>query len=787
MSTFSEHEIKDSSINQGNLIDFKRVLYRALRTWYLVVISLAICLGIAFYKNRYSVKIYPVTTSIIIRETEETGGGELLYKNALIDPYRNYLNEPYIIRSYPLIEQVVKDLNFDISFFQQGYILTTEAYQSLPIHVERIGNRMASSDFLFTIKDSNSFSLRDFGNEDSEQKTFHFGDTVVWRDHQFLLKVTRVTELDRFVGLPFLMRIQNSTNVAGGYVASLTVTWAEEGSSVINLGVTGAIPKKEIDFLNGLVGRYQQTDLDKKNQTAERTVEFIKRQLNVITDSLKIFEKQLLRFKNNTSTASLSAESQRLFLKVEGYDTQKTELLIRQNYYQYLTNYINKSENLDQIILPSAIGLNDPVVSNLISTMVQLQLDIKLYVGRENQNPLVQDKINRIMNIKKDLLESINSLRSTDDIKLSFLNGQIKKIEESMLSMPVTEQQLASIQRNYSLQENLYVFLMQKMSEASISKASNTSDVIMVNPPMAGGSIYPNTTQNINIAIALGLLIPFGLFVLLELVNNKVQSKEDIEKISSIPFVGGIGHKKSENNLEILNSPKSHIAESFRALRSNLNFFIGQKNSGVFLISSSISGEGKTFTSLNLASIFSLSGKKTLIVGADMRKPKIYQDFQLKNDKGLSTYLSGIDSFDAIVQDTSYEMLHLISGGPVPPNPSELLLNSRMEAFINEAKSRYDFVIIDTPPMAIVSDAFVLAPYADHTLFLVRQNYTPKTLIRVVQDFYASGKLKNISLVLNDIYRSGPGYGYGGYGYDYYSYGYGGYGKKKNGYGYYSE
>jgi uncharacterized protein involved in exopolysaccharide biosynthesis len=264
------------------------VLYRALRNWYVVILSLAICVGIAYYKNRYSVRIYPVTTSIIIRETEETGGGELLYKNALVDPYRNYLNEPYIIRSYPLIEQVVKDLNFDVSFFKQGYILTTEAYQSLPVNVTRIGNRTASSDLLFVVKDSKSFSLSDFGNEEGVQKIFQFGDTVVWNDQQFVIRVTNDQLITGAVGAQYLMRIQNPMSIAGGYAGSLTVTWAEEGSSVINLAVTGAIPKKEVDFLNGLVARYQQSDLDKKNQTAERTVDFIKKQLNAITDSLKI-------------------------------------------------------------------------------------------------------------------------------------------------------------------------------------------------------------------------------------------------------------------------------------------------------------------------------------------------------------------------------------------------------------------------------------------------------------------------------------------------------------------
>jgi capsular exopolysaccharide synthesis family protein len=334
--------------------------------------------------------------------------------------------------------------------------------------------------------------------------------------------------------------------------------------------------------------------------------------------------------------------------------------------------------------------------------------------------------------------------------------------------------------------------MLQRRSEAAITQASNTSDIVVLNPPRVGGAISPKVNSNYIIGFFAGVLLPFMAFVLLEFLDTRVQSKEDVERITSIPFIGGVGHKSATENLAVFSRPKSAIAESFRALRSNLNYFIGRNEKAVILVTSSISGEGKTFTSLNLASVYALSGKRTLIVGADMRKPKLFADFDLKNEAGLSNYLAGLADFNSICQRTTYENLDLISGGPVPPNPSELLLSDRMREFIDDARKVYDIVIIDTPPMAIVTDAFVLTPYADHSLFLVRQNYTPKNLMKTVEDYYSTGKLKNISIVLNDISRSGPGYGFGyGYGYAYgygYSYEYGYlYGRKKNGAGYYEE
>jgi capsular exopolysaccharide synthesis family protein len=206
------------------------------------------------------------------------------------------------------------------------------------------------------------------------------------------------------------------------------------------------------------------------------------------------------------------------------------------------------------------------------------------------------------------------------------------------------------------------------------------------------------------------------------------------------------------------------------------------------MVSSSISGEGKTFTTINLATVFALSGKRTLIVGADMRRPKIFEDFDRSNDVGLSTFLSQIHEFEQVIQETSIENLFLISGGPVPPNPSELLLTDRFELFVKKALEQFDFVIIDTPPLALVTDAFVISKFANHTVFVLRQNYSPKEFIRSIDEYYRSGKLKNISILLNDIYKSGLGYGYGqGYAYNYgYSYGYG-YGRRKDGQGYYSD
>lgn len=773
---------------EGLPFDVKRVFYRASKYWYFVVASLIIALGYAYFLNRYTARIYPISASIIIKESQETGGAELLYNNALINQYRNYLNEPYIIRSFPLIQQVVEDLNYDIRFYREGRLTKTDAYDYVPVSATLARTQeIKPVSAIFTIVSSNQFTLRTPGElTKADVLTFNFGDTIAYGGNRIVFQKRNKNNDKEYLNSPFLMNISNVSQVTAGYVSRLGVTWAEQGSGVINLSLNGSNVEREVDFLKGLINRYQQNDLDKKNLTAVRTIEFISKEIKSLSDSMRVVERRLQQFKNIGQATDLSSKGERLLDQLEEIEKSKTEFLVKENYYEYLTKYLNNDTNLDQIILPSSMGISDGVVTDIITRLEKMQFDIKL--GREMNkegNPLLLDKQLRINQIKKDIFEAIKTMRSTDKIKLDLINGQLRTIEGLLDQIPVTERQYVSIKRNYSLMENLYIFLMQKLSEAKISRAANAPDIIIVNPPKkAGGYTTPKVGQNYSIGVIVGLIVPFLIFGMGEFLNNKIQSKEDIDKISTVPFIGGIGHSRRKGNLIVQDKPKSSIAESFRALRSNLHYFTGNRDKNIFLVTSSISGEGKTFTTINLASVLAMSGKKTLIIGADMRKPKLYGDFGLGNEVGLSTYLSGISTLDESIQATSYAGLSLLSGGPSPPNPSELLMIPQMGVLIKELLTRYDYIVIDTPPIALVTDAFVLSQYADHIIFLVRQNFTPKALLRNVEEFYLNGRLKKISIILNDIYKTGPGYGYGynyGYGYGY------SYGDKKKNASYYEE
>ena len=786
--SYSEDYSEIPKKTKGFNIELKRIVYRVVQYWYLVLSCLVIAFSIAVLKIRYAVPIYQVTASLVMKEQEESSEGRILYNNPLVSGFRNYLNETYIIRSYPIIQRTLESINFGVAFFQEGNIITTEAY-NIPVDarvVKDYGN--TETRFYFSIVDGEHYAVSLSTEGELKKELYTFGDTISFGGISVSFSRKVGQESKSYYGKTYLFSYTAPYLLTSSYVSKLKASWAEEGSGVLNLIIDGTNPDKEMDFLRGLIKQYQYYDLQKKNQAATRTIDFITENLTGISDSLHTVERQLERFKDKNVLNGLSSEAERLYGKLEPLEAQRVELTLRKNYYKYLTDYLAANENLDLIILPTSVGISDGILSQLISRLVEIQLQLK--INNKPANPLVGDNRKMISEIKRDIIESIKNQQSTDKIKQDFLDKQIHEVDKQLNYLPLAERQLVSIQRNYSLLENLYIFLLQKRAEAAISKASTTDDILVVNPPMVSGvAISPKSSQTFLIAFAIGLGLPIVAFILMEVLNTKVQSKEDVEKVTQMPFVAGIGHMRAKNNLEVLTAPKSSIAESFRALRSNLNYFLGNREKAVILITSSISGEGKTFTSVNLASVLALSGRRTLIIGADMRRPKIWQDFNLSNDVGLSTYLSGMVEFETIFQQTSHPLLDLVSGGPVPPNPAELLLTKRMETFIEEARRRYDYIIIDTPPLAIVADAFALTQFVDHTLFLVRQDYTPKALLQTVNDFYTSGKLQKISIVLNDIKKTGPGYGYGygdGYGYGY-GLGYGSGNSKRNGYGYYSE
>ncbi len=769
-------QLDDRSQPTGPNINPARVFERVLRFWYIIVITLLVALAVAFIVNRYTTRIYPISASIIIRMPDENVGARFLYNNSLINPGRNYYNEFFIMRSYPLMQQVVEDLNFDVSFFVEGELKSKEYYlPDFPVRIEAVNGTALPyrKSFTFRIMSESEFYFQPKDKQEGSS-VYRFNDTVAVNNSR--IHFLKTDSVAKWIGKQFTLVFNDSYSLAKQYSNKLQLKWAEEGSAVIFLSLTGSVPDKEKAFLVKFIEYYQRYDVDKKQIIATKSIEFLDRQVRSISDSLRYYE-------NSISTHELMRDytRDRSVAKIttigETLEAQDLQLRLQEQYYTYLEDYLKNQNEFDQVILPSALGVTDPIMSGLVSSLVAIQFEARLLKGQlsAGNNPLILDTKDRIAQYKRDIFEAIRSGREIMKLNQATYQARIAELQGSLSTISEPDKAISNIMRNYKLMESLYSFLIQKRAEAAISRASTTSDIIIVNHPEAGGPITPKPLVNYGIATALGLLLPIVIFVALEFFNTQVQSKEDIEAISSVPVIGTIGHKMSASNLSVFENPKSYLAESFRALRSNLNYFTEGKDKKIILVTSSISGEGKSFTSINLSTVIAFTGKRVVLIGGDMRKHEITKDMEVTNATGLSLFLSNQTGLSDIIQKTKIENLDFIPPGPTPPNPAELYLKPRVEELFSTLLTTYDYIIVDSPPVGLVSDALSLISIVDHVLFVTRQGYTPMSAISQLQYMVDQGQVQHVSIVLNDIKRIGMGYGYKhGYAYDYgYGYRYG--------------
>jgi capsular exopolysaccharide synthesis family protein len=568
-------------------------------------------------------------------------------------------------------------------------------------------------------------------------------------------------------------------NSFGGLISSwsenLALESLDKDASMVGLTVQTECPEKAKLFLNKHTDMYLQRTLDKKNQVATNTINFIDSQLVTIEDSLNITGMNLQDYRKNNQVVDLSFQSQKLFEQTKELDNQKAALKMKDDYFRYLLEYIARNKEAGDLVAPSVMGIEDASLNSLVLELNRMA-DQKIAMAGTgaSENPYIGTINSQIKNAKARLEENARNLLNNNYLAMKDVNSRLNVLMAEVRKLPQTERELLGIERKFKLNDNIYTYLLQRRAEAQIAKASNTPDNEVIDQASLKAQIKPKPMRNYSVALMLGLLIPGLLLVIIDSFNNKVSSEDDIKKISDLPVAGHIIHSFRDYQTVVLNDPKSQVAETFRSLRTRLQFFTKETSSPVILITSSMPAEGKTFASINLASAYSLVGKKTVLVGFDLRKPKIYTDFNINNDKGVSTFLIGQNTVEEIINNTDYQNLWVIPAGPVPPNPAELAASAKTRELFAELKKRFDYIVIDSAPLGSVSDSFSLAAVSDITVILVRHNVTIKHVLHNAVSDAKSNGISGMSLLLNDISRERTLYGYTGrykYGYGY-GYGY---------------
>jgi tyrosine-protein kinase Etk/Wzc len=781
------------NLNRGEDIDLRHYFGLFISNWYWLAASLFIALVIAFGINKYAEKVYTVSASLLISSdqggSDMTGVDKIVPGGNFFNTQQNLENEIGILKSYSLNKRVMEKLiDFHVTIIEKGRrgIAQKRHYRTEPFIIKYDSGNVQPIGVPLNMRilPGKKFTLDFPGIEQTER--YSFGDTVKEAGFKFIVSLR--DPANYYYNPDYLSRFifwfNSSEDLANEYRGKLVIAPLKEESSIITLSVNGAVASQEAEYLNTLMEEYKQQGIDFKNRIAENTLKFIDKQLEGISKSLSESEKDLEDFRLANKLIDLSSTGLAIRDKLQALTNEKVGINLQKKYYEYLQNYLNTRNESGEIISPSVMGISDPMLMKLIDELASLQLEKKkLGYSISSSLPPINFSDSNIENARLALGENVkNNILNTDRL-IADIDSRIGGVELEMNKLPSLERGFIKIQRTYELNNTVYTYMLEKKSEAGIAKASNVagSRVIDNAEIYNSGLIRPTKKKNYLFALALGLLIP-GLYIyLIDRFHNKIIDKRDIEAGTQVPVIGFVGHNSTKDEIPVVSRPGTSLSESFRSIRTNLKYYMNGHNKAVISITSTISGEGKTFVSVNLAAVLSLLGKKTLMVGMDLRKPKLDKIFSTGKQAGLTTYLIGETTYEDLIFKTDIENLYYVPSGPVPPNPTELLETERMKEFIAKIREDFDFVIMDTPPVGIVSDALLLGHFADINMFIIRQQYSFKSTLEYIQNIYVKNELKNLTIAVNDIHVSGY-YGYGlRYGYGFYqgygyNYGYGQYG-----------
>lgn len=791
--------IENPSEQISNIKDY---LFRILANWKWFVATIVIALAIAYYINISTQRIYGLKTTIAVNEKQNplfSSGTNIAFNWGGVSDKVESIRKSLTSRSHN--EKVINRLNFYVDYLKDGRFRIEDVYGETPFMLKLQPNQYQLLNTLIKIDfiDNQRFELSVDFNDNATYKLINYKDETLIDLEGNKKRFSKIFLVNEYINLPFLkaqiepkndlkdlkgqsfyIRLRSINQVAGEYqnVRATGLT----GTSLIELSLSGPNKNRIVDYLNETVNVLAEHELDEKTNYARSTKEFIDAQFKNTSDSLRLIEDNIGKFKQENSIYELSAEGGEIFSQTISLDKIQEQLGDRIEYFNNLESYIKTHSNFTNIPAPAIINIEDGAISGLVGKLTELSIKKnKLSKEVTPNHPSLITIDQEVETTRNVLLENLSYLKNVTRITLNNSRNRLNSYNSELNKLPSKEQKLLNFQRKYSLTESNYVFLMQKRYEADIAIAASVSDISVLDSAKdtGQGSILPRTQFNYMIALLLGAILPLFVIIAKEVLDTRIHSTEDIEKISPIPILGVVGNNGSDSNLAVFYKSKSGIAESFRALRSNIQFLFTRNTKDkckTIIVTSSVGGEGKTFISVNMATVFALGGKKTILVGLDLRKPKIFDDFGISNEKGVVNYLIGEENLEAVIQKTKIPNLDIIIAGPVPPNPSELLISSETDEMINRLKENYDYIILDTPPIGLVSDAVELLKYADSTLYIVRQNYSHKGMLKMINEKYIKEEISNISIVLNDFtmksryggYANGYGYGYG-YGYGKYA------------------
>ncbi len=768
-------ETRTSETSQ-NTFDIKKFLLKILAFWYLFIIAFVISYFYADFKIKFATPVYSTHVTILV-DAETKSTENILGGLSLFNASKNIKNEIGIFQSYEIIRRSIPKLNFKTSYYEITRFRDEELYVRAPFIVfEDTSHYQAYYKKVF-INILNEKEYEITINENQAKEKMLFGEFFESPDFRFKLEL-RTNFYNELKNKSFYFFFNSIDGLVNTYKGKLQIQPQFAQGSILWLWSEGPEAQKEADFLNAVANEYIQMQLEKKNSAALKTIRFIDMQLNGVIDSLDFAQKELQIFRAQNQITDISREGEALFTEIEKLHEEKALITTRLKYYEYYLKELDSVKDARLIAIPSIYDINDRSLHVLLEKYQDAysKLDEMSLSVIEDIPSMKLLKMN-IENLKKALKLNIeNNIKAahTSQVRIA---EDLNKLYQQLHDLPILQREMKNITRKFELNDDIYTFLLRRRMEAAITQASNEAEskILDIATAAIASKVAPNEGDIKKRTMLIGLIIPLLFVILKDFLNNKIMDKTDIESITKIPIISSIAHNDKKSPIPTHTHANAPVSESFRSLRTNLQYMTVDKDKKMISLTSTTSGEGKSFCAANLAASLAASGKSTIIIGLDLRKPRLHSAFNMTNDIGVSTMLINENTPDEIILPTEIENLSVALSGPVPPNPAELLGTTKMYDFLNYVKEKFEYVILDTPPIAIVTDALLLANFCDINIYVVRQNYTNKNALRVIDELYKNKNVAHLTILMNDVnFSSSFGYKYGyGHGYGYgYSYGY---------------
>lgn len=778
-----------------SMFSFANIYTAVILNWKWFVLSLIICIGLAAVYLRYTTPIYQASAKLLIKDNDQNGGGRSanMLNSATLGMISNsngFDNELEILTSHSLAQQAVRDLKLYVNYYHVGKVKDVLMYKTQPINVDVDPSHLERLNAPVDLKierTGNSYHVTGTYyvpvNDDQADGPFSIDKTfsqlpVTIGTRAGIISFNANTVVPMKDGDVMKVNIQSPRFAAYKYVGELNVSQTSKTTTIAQLTLSDENPQRAVDYLQQLSICYNRQANEDKNEVAERTEEFINGRLEKINAELGNTEGQLESYKKRNGMIDLKANATSAFSNADQYSQKLSEANTQVALLDEMQNYMDNPNNRFQP-LPSNVGLNDEAATSLISNYNQLvQRRNLLLQSASESSPSVMPLTTQIEDMDRAIRRALKQARRNLDIQRNSVASQFGKYQGQVGESPEQERMLTQIGRQQEVKSGLYLMLLQKREENSISLAATADKGKLIDGPALGGKVSPKSSVILMAALIIALALPALVIFLLEFFRYKIEGHEDVAKLTTLPIIADVAvsteSAKTKGEIVIHENRNNQMEEIFRSMRTNLQFVL-EKDEKVIMFTSSTSGEGKTFITSNLAVSFALLGKKVLLVGLDIRKPRLADLFEIDDHQhGITNLLvKNTPTWEEIQQQLVpsgiNNNLTLLMAGPTPPNPSELVSRKSLDDIFAELRKHYDYIIVDTAPVGLVTDTIEIGRICDATVFVCRADFTPKESIVMINSLHNQKKLPKINIVINGIDMSKKKYGY--------YYGYGRYGK----------